>query len=392
MAGLYQEGQRFPMYEEGKRFQIGPRPPMTLADYLRILEARKRTSAMPEGIPAGLEPANVPTSNETIWKGKGLYGEPAFTNIPERAQAMGLRETMPPVSGGGYIETMPTGKTFAVEAPQAQAGGQGRSYAEKVKARQKLEAHILEKGIPMAEAIKLQEFWGVDNDSLEKAQKAEVQIVKESKAPETIETVEGVFQWNPQTSRFDIPLGKGKESIKEIRELAKEEKTTKKEEARLQMAMTKANLVMGKVDEALGQVGYGTAGVGGAVLGKVWGTPAVDLDETLDTIRANIGFNELAEMRQASPTGGALGQVAVRELELLTSALGSLNRRQSPPQLKRNLESIKAHYANWKAAVDEAAQPTDAAATDGGPQAGTVEDGYRFKGGDPSNPASWEKL
>lgn len=174
MAGLYQEGQRFPMYEEGKRFQTGSAPPLTMADYLRMLETRKRISAMPGEIPSGLEAATIPSPDGTIWRGKGLYGEQAFTNIPERAQAMGLRETMPPVPEGGYIETMPTGKTFAVEAPQAQVGGQGRSYAEKVKARQKLESHILENRIPMAEAIKLQEVWGVDNDSLEKAQKAEM--------------------------------------------------------------------------------------------------------------------------------------------------------------------------------------------------------------------------
>lgn len=184
MAGLYQEGQRFPMYEEGRRFPTGDVPPPTMADYLRMLETRKRLSTMSGEMPSGLESAMPPSTDETIWRGKGLYGEQAFTNIPERAQAMGLRETMPPVSEGGYIESLPPsdrvpkGRSFSVEAPQAQVGGQGRSYAEKIKARQKLEAHILENGIPMAEAMKLQEFWGVDNDSLEKAQKAEGQTQK----------------------------------------------------------------------------------------------------------------------------------------------------------------------------------------------------------------------
>jgi hypothetical protein len=32
------------------------------------------------------------------------------------------------------------------------------------------------------------------------------------------------------------------------------------------------------------------------------------------------------------------------------------------------------------------------AAPTAGPQVGTIEDGYRFGGGDPANPASWEKL
>lgn len=193
MAGLYQEGKRFPMYEEGKRFPTGGVPPPTMADYLRFLETQKRTRSIPptEGMQPGLASANAPSPEDTIWRGKGLYGEQAFTNIPERAQALDLRETMPPVPEGGYIETIPTGKTFAVESPQAQVGGQGRSYAEKLKARQKLESHIFEKGIPMAEAMKLQEFWGVDNDSLDKAQKAEVS--KPENLPPKIEEFEMLF-------------------------------------------------------------------------------------------------------------------------------------------------------------------------------------------------------
>lgn len=207
-------------------------------------------------------------------------------------------------------------------------------------------------GVNTARGI-LNQFGMEYDDKLDAAQNLN-NLVKGTPADKRAQIISGI------SSAFKKPENK---SVKEIRELAKEEKAIKKEEARLQMAMTKTNLVMGKVDEALGQVGYGTAGFGGAVLGKVPGTSAVDLDETLDTIRANIGFNELAEMRQASPTGGALGQVAVRELELLTSALGSLSRRQSPSQLKSNLKAIKTHYTNWKTAVDEAAQPAGAAAT-----------------------------
>jgi len=117
----------------------------------------------------------------------------------------------------------------------------------------------------------------------------------------------------------------------------------------------KGKIVTDKVDEALGQVSGWTSGLPGAVLGAIPGTPAYDLDATLDTIKANIGFNELQAMRQASPTGGALGQVAVRELDMLQAVLSSLRRGQRGEQLKNNLNAVKTHYANWKNAVDQSA-------------------------------------
>ncbi len=49
-------------------------------------------------------------------------------------------------------------------------------------------------------------------------------------------------------------------------------------------------------------------------------------------------------MREASPTGGALGSVSERELSQLNAALGSISQKQSPEQLKKNLLKIKDHY------------------------------------------------
>jgi hypothetical protein len=46
-------------------------------------------------------------------------------------------------------------------------------------------------------------------------------------------------------------------------------------------------------------------------------------------------------MRDESPTGGALGQVAVQELNYLQAALGSLDQSQKPEVLISNLKKIK---------------------------------------------------
>ncbi len=97
------------------------------------------------------------------------------------------------------------------------------------------------------------------------------------------------------------------------------------------------------------------AGVVGQTTAAIGGTPAANLESTIDTIQANIGFDELQAMRDASPTGGALGQVAIRELDMLQSTLASLKQKQSPGQLKSNLNKILGHYNNWLKSVNEAA-------------------------------------
>lgn len=114
-----------------------------------------------------------------------------------------------------------------------------------------------------------------------------------------------------------------------------------------------ASLVMDTIDNIIteGKVGTGTAGVVGTVAGAIPGTAAYDLNSQLDTIRSIIGFDELRKMRDASPTGGALGQIAVRELEFLQAARGNLDRKQSPDQLRKNLEQIRESYKRWSEAV-----------------------------------------
>ena len=147
--------------------------------------------------------------------------------------------------------------------------------------------------------------------------------------------------------------------------------TTPKDAARAQGAVQKADTVIRKVDEALGQVGFSSTGLTGTVLGMVPGTKAYDLDKTVDTIKANLGFSELQAMREASPTGGALGQVAIQELAMLQSTVASLDKGQSEENLKRALTQVRQHFQNWKNAVQQAQQaaPTAAPAAQQAPQA-----------------------
>lgn len=84
----------------------------------------------------------------------------------------------------------------------------------------------------------------------------------------------------------------------------------------------------------------------GSALSYIPGTPAHDVAAQIDTIEAAIGFDRLQAMRDASPTGGALGQVSEMELRLLKSSLGALRQSQSREMFLQNLQRVKTHYEN----------------------------------------------
>ena len=116
---------------------------------------------------------------------------------------------------------------------------------------------------------------------------------------------------------------------------------------------TAGNVQM-KVTEAMDLVNQVTAGLAasGVKIGE-WSIPdlrsvggygARDLAATLETIKANLGFDRLQQMREMSKTGGALGQVTEKELDRLEASIASLDQGQSMEQLIKNLEAITRHY------------------------------------------------
>jgi len=123
---------------------------------------------------------------------------------------------------------------------------------------------------------------------------------------------------------------------------------------RIEGAMQRADQVMNRIGIAQNRANQrGTTGLPGAVIGKVPGTDAYDLRADVGTIKANIGFAELQAMREASPTGGALGQVAVQELNALQSVIADLDPNQSPAVVRQNLRMAREHYANWRRTLEQ---------------------------------------
>jgi hypothetical protein len=137
-------------------------------------------------------------------------------------------------------------------------------------------------------------------------------------------------------------LKQGESAGKKAGELETEKQFSyPKAKSSMEASFAKNQNVINKIDEVLPKVDALTAGFAGKPISKISGTEANDVRATIDTIKANLGFAELQEMRNNSPTGGALGQVAVQEIAYLQSVMANLETSQSPEQLRKNLKSVK---------------------------------------------------
>ena len=156
---------------------------------------------------------------------------------------------------------------------------------------------------------------------------------------------------NTETGKIElVPLGP---DLARLREQADEEERARKAEADRKRDIdiaTKTYLFNEAVDEAQDILGdkfsTPTTGVLGAVMATVPSSDRRRLEGHLTTMKANIGFDQLQAMRDASPTGGALGQVSQMELVQLNAALGSLQPGdyENPKEFAEKLEKIQFAY------------------------------------------------
>ena len=84
----------------------------------------------------------------------------------------------------------------------------------------------------------------------------------------------------------------------------------------------------------------------GSIAAMVPSSARVDAGQLANTIKGNVGFDRLQQMRDESPTGGALGAINKQEMDLLSSVLGSLDLSQSEDQLIYNLDRLETVYMN----------------------------------------------
>lgn len=198
---------------------------------------------------------------------------------------------------------------------------------------------------------------GLERSSIKKAEiEAKAQIERE-KAQQRADEKERDRAFKEEMIRLQASLRQSnsdlqrtliQQKIDDLKEKAADR--ADKKIAAAESAVGAADRIIGKVDEALPLVSNLTAGLG-AVTSFIPGTAGANLRSTIETIKANLGFDRLQQMRDASPTGGALGQVAVKELEALQSSVSSLDLNQSPDRIRNNLEQVKTHYSRWRDAT-----------------------------------------
>lgn len=134
------------------------------------------------------------------------------------------------------------------------------------------------------------------------------------------------------------------------KESLRQEKAALRQKGKIDAARTTVralNSVIGRLDSEKTEKPFIPSASVGGLLTWLPGSKFKDLAAQLDTIKANIGFDQLAQLKESSPTGGALGQVSNFELSSLQAVRNSLDQTQSSAQLERNARLIRDGYGEF---------------------------------------------
>ena len=275
--------------------------------------------------------------------------------IGDLAKVFGIGEAQKPVTlGEGEILVDPiTGKQIA-------AGAASAAKPTTVSAGQSLVDPLTGKVLYTAPKDTSAEysFEKVGTD-LYRINKLTGESTKVASGPnaENIKVIDGVaYSFDPNTkaaTRFTVegaPMGLAKEQEAEAKKLSSRE-----------MVKDLTQNVSSTIREAKDLVNSTTAGYGG-LLKYLPNTEARQLGNRIDTIKANLGFDRLQLMRDMSPTGGALGQVAIQEINYLQSSIATLDQLTEAKDLTAQLDKIQSHYDKWleimKKAEEQGSTPT----------------------------------
>lgn len=145
-------------------------------------------------------------------------------------------------------------------------------------------------------------------------------------------------------SLIPLPGGPGEiEWRKELRDLSEYERKLEKREEKLgeRTVIQDAGRAITILEK--NRLASGPAG---AALQYVPFTDAQAVAKLAESMKSNISIDRLQAMREASPTGGALGQVPVQQQVFLMQVLGSLDLSQKPEIVQDNFKRVFNIYAD----------------------------------------------
>lgn len=159
----------------------------------------------------------------------------------------------------------------------------------------------------------------------------------------------------------------------------------------LQNAVANMDRLASTANQLLSHPGLaGITGLRGAIP-DIPGTDAANARAKLEELKSQVGFQVLQDMRNNSKTGGALGNVSDAEGKRLESNLAALNSAQSLDEFKGELQKILKFADSAKGRFHDAYNMKYGEKKQG-LKIGDIDDGYRYKGGDPGSASSWEKV
>lgn len=146
----------------------------------------------------------------------------------------------------------------------------------------------------------------------------------------------------PAVSPFRSATPGETEKQKQDAQVASELQAAKpKRQAALRDAEANVSTLIKELGDIEKEVGASTVGLVGAASASVPGTPAYDFNVRLQGIASRIATQALQKMREASPTGGALGNTSDKDLDLLRDQAGALRQGLSEREFLRAIDRIK---------------------------------------------------
>lgn len=110
-----------------------------------------------------------------------------------------------------------------------------------------------------------------------------------------------------------------------------------------------SNIILKNIQEARALIGEGGTTGWSSLMAGLPESRARRLRNILDTVRSNLTFDKLQQMRDQSKTGGAVGNASDADMRLLGATVGSLDQGQKDVDILNVLGDVESNYLNFLA-------------------------------------------